>query len=198
MCLLLNNYNDGIIKRICTMLKKLKEFGPGILITAAFIGPGTITSCTLSGAGFGYALLWGLSFSILATIVLQEMAARLGLITRMGLGEALREQFQSKGMRMLAVVLVLERGTYKVLERFMIALVTLMSLTFLTTAIIIHPDWATILKSAVVPFIPNGSFVMLMGLTGTTVVPYNLFLHASVVRERSFCCRSSLFSWLYS
>ncbi|MCK7535337.1 MAG: hypothetical protein MZV63_32325 [Marinilabiliales bacterium] len=34
--------------------------GPGALVTAAFIGPGTITTCSLAGAQFGYALLWGL------------------------------------------------------------------------------------------------------------------------------------------
>ncbi len=29
-------------------------FGPGLLVTAAFIGPGTITTASLAGAGFGY------------------------------------------------------------------------------------------------------------------------------------------------
>ena len=75
--------------------KKLQDIGPGILVTAAFIGPGTITACTIAGAGFGFALLWGLVFSVFATIILQEMTARLGIIGKRGLGEALRQQFQS-------------------------------------------------------------------------------------------------------
>jgi NRAMP (natural resistance-associated macrophage protein)-like metal ion transporter len=59
--------------------------GPGALVTAAFIGPGTVTACTLAGANFGYALLWALVFATAATIILQEMSARLGVVTGRGL-----------------------------------------------------------------------------------------------------------------
>ena len=68
------------------LIKKLKNIGPGILVTAAFIGPGTITASTLAGANFGYTLLWALTFATMATIILQEMSARLGIITQKGLG----------------------------------------------------------------------------------------------------------------
>ncbi len=219
------------------LFRKFKELGPGILVTAAFIGPGTITACTLSGAGYGYTLLWGLTFSIFATIVLQELAARLGVITRMGLGEAIRQQFNNKALRFGAIALVLsailvgnaayetgnilgaalslqeitgingfsigdfhlniwgpiigivaylllELGTYKSLERFIIALVILMSLAFITTAFVVKPDILAILKGMFSPTIPSGAIIFVIGLIGTTVVPYNLFLHASVVQER--------------
>ena len=66
-----------------------KGFGPGVLVAAAFIGPGTVTACTLAGSNFGFALVWALVFATLATIVLQDMAARLGAGARLGLGEAL-------------------------------------------------------------------------------------------------------------
>lgn len=72
------------------MLKRIKNIGPGALIAAAFIGPGTVTACTLAGANYGYTLLWALLFATVATIVLQEMSARLGLVTQQGLGETLR------------------------------------------------------------------------------------------------------------
>ena len=72
------------------MLKRIKNIGPGALIAAAFIGPGTVTACTLAGANFGYTLLWALLFATVATIILQEMSARLGLVTQQGLGETLR------------------------------------------------------------------------------------------------------------
>ena len=52
--------------------------GPGALVAAAFIGPGTVTACTLAGANFGFALIWALVFATVATIILQDMAARLG------------------------------------------------------------------------------------------------------------------------
>ncbi|MEM8659565.1 MAG: divalent metal cation transporter, partial [Pseudomonadota bacterium] len=37
------------------------KFGPGFLVTAAFIGPGTITTASIAGANFGFALLWALA-----------------------------------------------------------------------------------------------------------------------------------------
>ena len=62
-----------------------RYLGPSTMVTAAFIGPGTVTICTLVGVRTGSTLLWALVFSVLATIVLQEMSARLGVITRMGM-----------------------------------------------------------------------------------------------------------------
>ena len=218
-------------------LQRLKQIGPGILVTAAFIGPGTITTCSITGASFGYALLWGLIFSIIATIVLQEMSARLGLVGRMGLGEALRLQFKNPVLRYLSAGLVLsailvgnaayetgnilgaslgmieitgvstvqlgdisvgiwgpviglcafvllEMGSYKRIEKIIIGLVLLMSFAFITTALMVGPELTDVIKGAFVPTLPDGSFYLLMGLIGTTVVPYNLFLHASSVQEK--------------
>ena len=70
-----------------------KLFGPSTLIAAAFIGPGTVTTCTMAGVQSGYGLLWAMLFAIVATIVLQEMAARLGFATQQGLGEAFNRRF---------------------------------------------------------------------------------------------------------
>lgn len=212
--------------------KRVFKFGPGAMVTAAFIGPGTITTCSLAGANFGYALLWGMVFSIIATIVLQEMSARLGIITRQGLGEALRKQFSSRASRIFTAILVISAitignaafetgnilgasiglqslfetndqsikffapilgivsfillfiGSYKLIEKVLIALVILMSLTFLTTAIIISPQLSELFRGMFIPTVPKGSVLALVGLIGTTVVPYNLFLHSSAVQER--------------
>lgn len=82
------------------------KFGPGILVTAAFIGPGTITTASIAGAQYGYSLLWALVFSVIATIVLQEMAARLGLVSRQGLAEAFRSAYADSWMGKAAIVLV--------------------------------------------------------------------------------------------
>ena len=70
------------------------RIGPGLLVTAAFIGPGTITTATLAGGNFGYNLLWALLFSVIATLVIQTMAARLGIVTGSGLAEAFRSQIK--------------------------------------------------------------------------------------------------------
>lgn len=66
------------------------RFGPATLVAAAFIGPGTVVTASMAGAGFGYDLLWALLFAIIATLILQEMAARIGVVTGQGLGESLR------------------------------------------------------------------------------------------------------------
>ena len=77
------------------MIKKwFQNIGPGTLVAAAFIGPGTVTLCTLAGVNFGFNLLWAMLLSIIATIVLQEMAARLGIISQKGLSEVIREEIK--------------------------------------------------------------------------------------------------------
>ncbi|MEE4361255.1 MAG: divalent metal cation transporter, partial [Pseudomonadales bacterium] len=77
----------------------MRSFGPGLLVTAAFVGPGTITTAALAGADFGLGLLWALAFSLVTTLVLQEQAARLGLVARRGFAEALRESIEPPILR---------------------------------------------------------------------------------------------------
>lgn len=209
----------------------LRTVGPGAVVAAAFIGPGTVTTATLAGANYGYTLLWALTFSILATMILQEMAARLGLVTGQGLGEAVRASFPRPLARLLAVGLVLTAvafgnaayemgnllgaslgaegalggntriwalgfaavafvllltGRYRAIEGVMVALVVLMSVVFLATALFLAPSPAGVLRGLLVPSLPADpqGLLVAVGLIGTTVVPYNLFLHAAVVREK--------------
>ena len=69
---------------------KKSSFGPGFLVTAAFIGPGTVTTCSLAGAQFGYALIYALVFATITTIILQGMTGRLSLGSNHDLGQSLR------------------------------------------------------------------------------------------------------------
>ena len=55
-------------------MKWFRDIGRGVLIAAAFIGPGTVTLCTIAGASFGYSLIWAIVLSIFSTIVLLEMS----------------------------------------------------------------------------------------------------------------------------
>ena len=87
--------------------QRIKNVGPGALVAAAFIGPGTVTSCSISGATAGYTLLWAMLLSVISVIIMQSMAARLGIVSGMGLGEALRAKFTSSGARILISILVL-------------------------------------------------------------------------------------------
>ena len=204
-------------------------FGPGLLVTAAFIGPGTVTTASVAGAGFGYALLWALLFSVIATAVLQEMSARLGLVTRRGLSQAIRETFTGHWYGPLAILLVVSAvgfgnaayeagnitgaalglqglsgipswvwalavgfssaalllsGRYSLIEHVLIALVLLMSTVFLLTFLMVRPPVATLVSGLLKPSLPEGSLLTAIALIGTTVVPYNLFLHSSAVQEK--------------
>ncbi|MBT8294395.1 MAG: Nramp family divalent metal transporter [Eudoraea sp.] len=206
------------------------KLGPGVLVAAAFIGPGTITACTIAGVGFGYALLWAMLLSILATIILQEMSARVGIITQKGLADVIREELKVSWLRYLIMTVILSAivigntayeagnisgatlglevlagadyaplypwiigliaflllylGSYKTLEKVFISLVLMMSVSFLLTAILTKPDIKEVLMGLIKPVIPKNSLFNIIALIGTTVVPYNLFLHASLVREK--------------
>ena len=208
----------------------IKDVGPGVLIAAAFIGPGTVTLCTIAGASYGYSLLWALLLSIIATIVLQEMALRIGLITNKGLAEVIRVSIKNKFINRLLILLILCSilignaayeagnitgaslgiiaiigretlnyiplligfiafiilyiGDYKVLERSLIFLVITMSVSFMITAIMTKPDLFSLLDGLFMPKINSESLLVVLGLIGTTVVPYNLFLHSSLVKEK--------------
>ncbi len=65
------------------------------IISAAFIGPGTVTTASKAGASFGTSLLWALLFSTIATIILQESAARITIATNKNLGEVIVLKYQN-------------------------------------------------------------------------------------------------------
>jgi len=212
-----------------SLLMKSFRFGPGILVAAAFIGPGTVSTASRVGAEFGLVLWWGLLFSLLATVILQDMALRVGLASRLSLGEVLSRSirqfwvkwpvlllavsavvvgnaaYQSgnllgaatglkllfgaeQGLAVLVMCLVagvlLANGGYKLIERALILLVAVMALVFMATALAI--PWPTALLQRQLSYfvLPEGSQWLLVALIGTTVVPYNLFLHASTVQEK--------------
>ncbi len=211
-------------------MKWFRDIGPGVLIAAAFIGPGTVTLCTIAGASFGYSLIWAIVISIFSTIVLQEMSLRIGLITKMNLAQAIRINIKSKFLNRILLILiissilignaayeagnitgaslgisailnsqsinyipvfiglmafiVLYQGDYKVLERSLVFLVLIMSISFFITAIITKPDINALINGAITPKINSNNLTIILGLIGTTVVPYNLFLHSSLVSEK--------------
>ena len=213
-----------------------KYIGPGPIVAAAFIGPGTVTVCTLAGVNFGFDLLWAMALSVIATIVLQEMAARIGLVTQQGLASVISKTLQKGILRyfsifliMTAVVLgnaayeagnisggalgaelfldsrifilgqlkinimnlvlgslaltLLLTGSYKSISNYLTGLVILMSIAFLGTAIFSKPDILALLSGFNPKVNPENIFTI-VALIGTTVVPYNLFLHSSLVSQR--------------
>ena len=83
-----------------------------------------------------------------------------------------------------AAAALLAWGRYKALESVLIVLVLLMSAVFLLTAWVVAPPVGAMLAGLFTPTLPTGSTLTVIALIGTTVVPYNLFLHANAVREK--------------
>lgn len=59
-----------------------------------------------------------------------------------------------------------------------------MSLSFLITAFMTRPDLNSLIKGLFIPKITSSNLIVILGLIGTTVVPYNIFLHSSLVSEK--------------
>ena len=89
------------------MKKWFDNIGPGPLVAAAFIGPGTVTLCSIAGLDYGFSLLWALVLSVFATIVLQEMSARLGIISKKGLSEVIRNEIHNPILKKVIITLIL-------------------------------------------------------------------------------------------
>jgi len=236
------------------LMKKHRLFGPAILVTAAFIGPGTVVTASRAGSDFGFLLLWAIGFSVLATIVLQEMAARVGVVTGQGLSHVIKNaiknpifRFGILGLILIAILIgnsayqtgnilgaaagleailpagnsdlssdafvssnatltessgpsadfkimivcliaavtltVIWIGRVDLLQKILTVCVGLMSCLFLYSAIASEPQWSKI-AAGFVPRVPTGSEWFVIGIIGTTVVPYNLFLHASAAAQQ--------------
>jgi manganese transport protein len=194
------------------------------IISAAFIGPGTVTTTSRAGALYGSKLLWALTFSTLATILLQETAARISIASGSNFGGILARQNRGKqgamiswmvfvalafgcaayeagnllgalsglglfldtprqiltGILGLAGAVLLWSGNFLLIARLMGGLVAIMGVAFLYAAFYTPLSTGEILRGALVPSFPSGSALLTIGLIGTTIVPYNLFLGSGI------------------
>ncbi|MGF1509732.1 MAG: NRAMP family divalent metal transporter [Myxococcota bacterium] len=212
---------------------RVLRLGPGALVTAAFVGPGTVATCTVAGATHGYTLLWALAFSLGATLVLQDMAARLGAGARLGLGEALVRRtdhpWWARGLLagLILLALVVGNGAYEAgnlagaalglealwgrpistsstvlivvaaatvmfiagglrrLQSLLVWLVLCMSVLFSVVFVATGPNLSRIAQG-LMPGVSSETLTLTLALIGTTVVPYNLFLHAAAARHHRF------------
>ena len=203
-------------------------------MAAAFIGPGTITMCSIAGAQFKYGLIWALIVSILLTMFIQLTAIRIGLTTKNTLSNLIKDQFQSGLLKYTSILLIISAifignsayeagnisgavmgfellfgksfqfnqinifsilsgilalpliifGNNKVLEKILIILVLIMSFSFVFTVFIVGIDFNLLLSSSNLFSFSSESILIIAGLIGTTVVPYNIFLHVALVNNR--------------
>ncbi|WP_339784306.1 divalent metal cation transporter [uncultured Imperialibacter sp.] len=200
------------------MKKKLLNILFWSVISAAFIGPGTITTASLAGASHGVSLLWALLFSTLACMVLQEGAARITIASGLTIGEAVTLTFGNQpwmkwllggavifgcaayeagnivgaisgagllyplppwvftvAITIIAAVL-LWGGSAGSIAQSVGVLVAVMGVAFLYTSFFIDEAPVAIVKGLFIPQIPSDDILLVIGLVGTTIVPYNLFL----------------------
>ncbi len=200
------------------------------IISAAFIGPGTVTTATKAGADCGFQLLWTLAFATIACIVLQEASARATIYSGLNLGQAIKKHFQGTRLQLPAIILIVgaiilgcaayETGNIlgsvegialmfpgvhkwiivavlgvlaalvlamkdiKVISNLMGAFVFLMGFTFIAVAILGRPSIGD-MAQGLIPTVPDvdGVSLLVLGLIGTTIVPYDIFLGSSVVQK---------------
>jgi NRAMP (natural resistance-associated macrophage protein)-like metal ion transporter len=76
------------------------------VVSAAFIGPGTVTTATKAGVFFNFQLLWALVFSTFAALLLQEASARLTINSQLNLGEAIAKKFEGSTNRTFVLFFV--------------------------------------------------------------------------------------------
>lgn len=199
------------------------------VISAAFIGPGTVTTAVSAGSQFQLQLLWAVVFATVACIILQEVSARITISTGLSMGQAIEKKFGSRkgfwikwmvggsvllgcaayeagnilggtsGLLLLlggnakvytillstVSALVLWSGRGKWISIVMTLLVGMMGLAFLVLALYGNFSFSNLLVSSIVPSIPIGSELLTLGLVGTTIIPYNLFLGSGISKGQT-------------
>jgi Mn2+/Fe2+ NRAMP family transporter len=86
------------------LLMLLAVVGPGIITANVDNDAGGITTYSVAGAHYGYTLLWMMPLVALALIIVQEMSARLGVVTGKGLADLIRERL---GVRLTALIIAI-------------------------------------------------------------------------------------------
>ena len=135
----------------------IRIFAALLLIAALALGNAAYEAGNISGALLGLEALGGGQLPVPRSVAIVAIAA------------------------LAAALLLFSKPRW--VERILITLVLLMSLCFLLTFLFTTPDLAAIL-SGLVPQIPDAGLMTAIALIGTTIVPYNLFLHAAIVRDR--------------
>src|SRR3984893_12264233 len=98
------------------MLRFFRVVGPCLITANVDNDAGGILTYSAAGAQFGYTLLWTMLPITIALIVVQEMCARMGVVTGKGLSDMIREEFGLRLTFVLMVVLVVVNYTNVVTE----------------------------------------------------------------------------------
>lgn len=84
------------------------------------------------------------------------------------------------------VFVMMFSNSYKKIERYIIAFVSLIGLSFIYELFLVDIQWGEAAKAWVVPSVPEGSMLIIMSVLGAVVMPHNLFLHSEVIQSRQW------------
>jgi len=82
------------------------------------------------------------------------------------------------------VAIMLLTNSYRLIEKWIIAFVSIIGLSFIYELVLVHVDWVQVAKASFTPSFPNGSMLIIMSVLGAVVMPHNLFLHSEVIQSR--------------
>lgn len=149
---------------------------------------GIATGLCLSEASTKFVTPW-LSKSILATAVIAAISTALAEI--LGGAIALNMLF-SIPIRIATVLILILVGwliytnSYKRIERYIIAFVSLIGLSFVFELSLVHINWGNAVVAWSLPDFPSGSMIIIMSVLGAVVMPHNLFLHSEIIQSRQW------------
>jgi len=86
----------------------------------------------------------------------------------------------------LFAMIMLYTNTYKIIEKWIIAFVSVIGLSFLYELSLVNIDWNSAVVGWVTPSFPKGSMVVIMSVLGAVVMPHNLFLHSEIIQSRQW------------
>ena len=87
---------------------------------------------------------------------------------------------------MAFVMIMLFTNSYKAIEKWIIAFVSIIGLSFLYELSLVNIDWNSAMVGWVTPSFPKGSMLVIMSVLGAVVMPHNLFLHSEVIQSRQW------------
>jgi manganese transport protein len=131
------------------------------------------------------AMLATAMLAAVATALAEILGAAIGLNMLFGLPVAI-----GSVLTVLCVGFMLFTNTYRRLEKWIIAFVSLIGFAFLIELGMVQIDWPLAIKSWLVPSLPAGSVPIVMSVLGAVVMPHNIFLHSEVIQSRKWNLKS--------
>ncbi|MCI1780199.1 MAG: Nramp family divalent metal transporter [Bacteroidales bacterium] len=149
---------------------------------------GIVTGLCLSEAATKYTPGW-VSKSVLCTAVCASISTSLAEI--LGSAIALQMLFAipipvGSILTVVFCIIMLVTNSYKKIERFIIAFVSVIGLSFIYELFLVDINWPAAIKAWVVPSIPQGSMMIIMSVLGAVVMPHNLFLHSEIIQSHQY------------